>query len=328
LSSTTQNETQYPGNIIPIIPDGQGGVLATWSVSPLKGAVPQYPYQAVDVVAGVVGTLYNLPFSPQAVDITKQPDLVLGENGVAFVKGQTTATVNGVPTTVDEIISFNLGYVPPNLGPGVPSSPNWTYQAASGLSLSLIMSTAGNGLLAKSTDQNGNDTSLTFDSLGDPPIQGMLVHRSDARNLTPNGQQSGVSQIDYYADGVYLGIQSGGPVSLAGSISEVAAAPGTRPSGDAQHNGTTDPGLVLVAFQDCHLVDATTQGGTVWGRIPRYYLRSPAALLQPLQCSSSPPPTSQNSCYTVFEYIPELESSSCTVGDGWRKNGEVAMFLC
>ena len=45
LSSTTQNETQYPGNIIP---DGQGGVLATWSVSPLKGAVLQYPYQAVD----------------------------------------------------------------------------------------------------------------------------------------------------------------------------------------------------------------------------------------------------------------------------------------
>jgi hypothetical protein len=33
LSSTTQNETQYPGNIIP---DGQGGVLATWSVSPLQ----------------------------------------------------------------------------------------------------------------------------------------------------------------------------------------------------------------------------------------------------------------------------------------------------
>ena len=64
------------------------------------------------MVAGVVGTLYNLPFSPQAVDITKEPDLVLGENGVAFVKGQTTATVNGLPTTVDENISFNLGYVP------------------------------------------------------------------------------------------------------------------------------------------------------------------------------------------------------------------------
>jgi hypothetical protein len=149
------------------------------------------------------------------VDITKQPDLVLGENGVAFVKGQTTATVNGVPTMVDEIISFNLGYVPPNLGLGVPPTPNWTYQAASGLSLSLIMSTAGNGLLAKSTDQNG--TSLTFDSLGDPPTQGMLVRLSNGQRLTPDAQQSGTSQIDYCTNGLYLGIQNGGPVSIAGS---------------------------------------------------------------------------------------------------------------
>ena len=64
------------------------------------------------MVAGVVGTLYNLPFSPQSVNITKQPVLVLGDSGVAFASGTTTATVNGVPTTVDEIISFNLGYVP------------------------------------------------------------------------------------------------------------------------------------------------------------------------------------------------------------------------
>jgi hypothetical protein len=63
LSSTTQSETQYPGNIIP---DGQGGVLATWSVSPVPGAVLQYPYLAVDVVTGVVGTPYNLPFSPNS----------------------------------------------------------------------------------------------------------------------------------------------------------------------------------------------------------------------------------------------------------------------
>ena len=212
------------------------------------------------MVAGVVGTLYNLPFSPQAVDITKQPDLVLGENGVAFVKGQTTATVNGVPTTVDEIISFNLGYVPPNLGPGVPPTPNWTYQAASGLSLSLIMSTAGNGLLAKSTDQNGNDTSLTFDSLGDPPTQGMLVRLSNGQRLTPDAQQSGTSQIDYYTNGLYLGIQNGGPVSIAGSLDEEAAGPSIRPRGDGQHNGTTDPGFVLVATQDCHKTAAPPAG--------------------------------------------------------------------
>jgi hypothetical protein len=45
LSATTQNETQYPGNIIP---DGNGGVLATWSVSMVRGTQPTYPYEPVD----------------------------------------------------------------------------------------------------------------------------------------------------------------------------------------------------------------------------------------------------------------------------------------
>ena len=31
LSSTTQDEALLPG---PIIPDGQGGILATWTISP------------------------------------------------------------------------------------------------------------------------------------------------------------------------------------------------------------------------------------------------------------------------------------------------------
>jgi hypothetical protein len=57
LNSTTQNETQYPGNIIP---DGNGGVLATWSVSVVQGTQPTYPYEAVDFNGGAVGTSYNL----------------------------------------------------------------------------------------------------------------------------------------------------------------------------------------------------------------------------------------------------------------------------
>jgi len=78
LSSTTQNEALLPG---PIVPDGQGGVVATWTISPSNPPVPQYPYQAVDVVSGVVGTPYNLPFSPTTVAFGKSPTLVLGENG-------------------------------------------------------------------------------------------------------------------------------------------------------------------------------------------------------------------------------------------------------
>ncbi|MDR3675075.1 MAG: hypothetical protein P4N24_06265 [Acidobacteriota bacterium] len=81
LSTTTQNQALLPG---PIVPDGQGGILATWTISPSSGPVPQYPYQAADVVAGVVGTPYNLPFSPKTVSFGQSPAIVLGENGVAF----------------------------------------------------------------------------------------------------------------------------------------------------------------------------------------------------------------------------------------------------
>ena len=88
LSTTTQNQALLPG---PIVPDGQGGVLATWTISPFEPPVPQYPYQAVDVVSGVVGTPYNLPFSPTKVAFGQSPTIVLGENGVAFASGQTTA---------------------------------------------------------------------------------------------------------------------------------------------------------------------------------------------------------------------------------------------
>ena len=133
LSSTTQNETQYPGNIIP---DGNGGVLATWSVSVVQGTQPTYPYQAVDVSGGAVGTPYNLPFSPQSVNITQQPDLVLGESGVAFAEGPTTVTINGALTPVDQIASFNIS----------SGSPNWTYQAPAGDTLTIVEATGDGGI--------------------------------------------------------------------------------------------------------------------------------------------------------------------------------------
>ena len=100
----------------------------------------------------MVGTPYGLPFSPQAVTVGQYPDLVLGESGVAFASGSTTATVNGAPTVVSQIASFNIS----------SGALNWTYQATTGITLSLVEATAGNGLAAKSTDQTGTDTVLIF----------------------------------------------------------------------------------------------------------------------------------------------------------------------
>jgi hypothetical protein len=152
LSSTTQNEALLPG---PIIPDGNGGVLATWTISPARGPVPLYPYQAADVTNSVVGTPYNLPFSPASVTPFVSPTLVLGENGVAFASGQTTAS-DGV-TQVSQIASFNIasGFV------------NWTYQAGTQYTLSIVAAAHGNGVTAKLT-QSGEDTVVRLDSNGNP----------------------------------------------------------------------------------------------------------------------------------------------------------------
>jgi hypothetical protein len=137
LSTTTENEALLPG---PIVPDGQGGVLATWTISPSNPPVPQHPYQAVDVVNGVVGTPYDLPFSPKSVTFGDSPTIVLGENGTAFASGHTT-TSDGNNTPVDQVISFNIG----------SGAPNWSYQAPQG-ALSVIQATADGGVTINDSD--------------------------------------------------------------------------------------------------------------------------------------------------------------------------------
>jgi len=292
LSSTTQNEALLPGSIVS---DGQGGVLATWTISPSSGPVPQYPYQAVKVSGGVVGTPYNLPFSPQTVGHGQTPSIVLGENGTGFAAGNSTST-DGLNNAVSQIVSFSLA----------SGTPNWTYQETPGNSLSLIVSTAGNGLVAKSTDQSGNDTVLTFDSSGG--TQSQLRRGSEKAAVRPILQAglSGLSSIDYYSEALYLGFIGNLSAAVSGNLVLEASAPGTRPKGDAQHNGTTDPGLALVGTQDCHKV---SQDKTIVARYPIYRLRSPSTLTQELPCS-----TDSTQCYTVFEYIPQNQTGCGPAG--------------
>jgi Big-like domain-containing protein len=290
LSSTTQNEALLPG---PIVPDGQGGILATWTISPSSGPVPQYPHQAVDVVSGVVGTPYNLPFSPKTVAFGKSPTLVLGESGTAFGAGSSTTTDG---TAVDQVVSFVLS----------SGTPNWTYQGTAGNTLSLIAATAGNGLVAKITDQSGNDTVLTFNSSG---MQGQARRSSSRSSLKPivEAAISGLSNADYYAtNGSWLGLIGNNSVAVLGNFILEASAPATRPRGDAQHNGTTDPGLALVGIQDCHKVN---QDKTIVARYPSYSLRLPSNLAQEPPCS-----TDASQCYTVFEYIPQNQTGCGPAG--------------
>jgi len=197
LSSTTQNEVLLPG---PIIPDGQGGLLATWTISPVNPPIPPQPnphtFQASHVVGGAPGPAYDLPFDPHSVDgdnnpFNKRPlSLVLGENGVAFAKG-FAAKSDGSGSDVDQISSFNV-----NSG-----APYWKYQDPLGRGLSLIVSLAGNGLVVKATDSSNNDLVMTFDSTGS--ITGP--------SLTGAG-------IDYFVGNLWTGVSNNSLAELSGPL--------------------------------------------------------------------------------------------------------------
>jgi hypothetical protein len=172
LSSTTEDTSLLPGRTIP---DGQGGVLATWTVSPSNRPIPAHPYQASHVVGGIPGAPYDLPFTPRSLAAGDYPTLVLGENGTAFASGSTTTT-DGTNTNLSQISSFNLS----------TGIPNWNYQVQSPNKLSMIEATTGNGLAAKTTDQSGNETVQIFNSSG-----------AQGQTQSP---VSGVN-LDYYSNG-------------------------------------------------------------------------------------------------------------------------------
>ncbi len=138
---TTSNTTSLSGSSTApgrVIPDGQGGALATWSEGP-NGTVPASPPIMVTHLSPSGGGTYSLP-------ILETTQLVLGENGVAF------ATENAR----QKALSFNV-----NSGQVL-----WTYQAPAQSIFSIIASASGNGLVAKLTDQNGTDQVIRFNSNG------------------------------------------------------------------------------------------------------------------------------------------------------------------
>jgi hypothetical protein len=172
LSSTTQDTNLLPGRIIP---DEQGGVLATWTIAPSNPPSPIHPYQASHVVAGVPAAPYDLPFTPNVVTFGQYPMLVLGEGGTAFSTDGTD------PDNGPQIVASDL-----NSG-----SVHWSYRASAQSTLSLIASASGNALSAKLT-QNGIDTVVRFDAAG--------VATSDTWSGTG---------VDYFITDIWTGVASG-----------------------------------------------------------------------------------------------------------------------
>jgi hypothetical protein len=158
LDSTADDCNLFPGRIIP---DGDGGVLATWYVDqfyPPDAPPPQlplFPYHAARVSSGNVASPYVLPFPVKKVKYGQYPILALGESGTAFA----TDGANGDygPT----IASFNL-----NSG-----FTNWAYSTTPSNTLSIMTAMENNGVVVKT--KGINESILRINSAGSPNAGGI-----------------------------------------------------------------------------------------------------------------------------------------------------------
>jgi len=168
LSSTTANENLFPERIIP---DGSGGVLATWVIDPSAGSIPTNPYQAAHVVSGSIAANYSLPFTPASFvtgpdGLPINPSLVLGESGVAFATDGTSSGDSQNPGMGAKVASFQLA----------SGAVNWAYQVGTQSTLSLLAVLSGNLINISDSqaglsefDTNGNQTQLTQSAPGGLP---------------------------------------------------------------------------------------------------------------------------------------------------------------
>jgi hypothetical protein len=192
--------------------------------------------------------------------------MVLGENNVAFATDGTT------------VAAFDFA----------SGQTLWSYAAPSQYTFSIVSSAENNGLVGKVTDQNSADTVVRLDGSG-----------------TATDDTWTAGKIDYFIGNLWTGEASGmNLAAYAAPAPQEPSVPGTRPGGDPQHNGTTDPGLVLVATQDCHKASPATP--PLYARYPIYNLRLPT------DTTKTP---AQN--YTVFEFIPANPNARCSSFGGY-----------
>lgn len=156
-TTATQLGSSNVGNLWPgqIIPDGQGGILATWANDPTYPPAASHPYQAAHISSGIV-TLFDMPFAPQNLlrdsntGLPLDLPLVLGENLTAFV------SYGG------NLASFDLS----------SGNPNWNYQNSLGIAYAAYLDGGSLAVVdAQSNvtpvDSGGNaGTSSSLPSLG------------------------------------------------------------------------------------------------------------------------------------------------------------------
>jgi hypothetical protein len=163
LTSTTTNTNLFPGRVIP---DGQNGVVATWTFSPADNTTDPAPLRAARVSAAGTVTAFNLPIQPAQVlkdsnNIPVNPALALGGAATAFV------------TYGPQLASFDPG----------SGTPQWSYLSPSS-EISIVAADSTNGITAKTTAADGSEALVRFNASGSAtfnslPAMGRLVEPVD-----------------------------------------------------------------------------------------------------------------------------------------------------
>ena len=98
-ATTTQLSSSDSANLFPgtLMPDGTGGVVATWTIVNMNPPAAPLPYQAAYTVGGTVMSAYALPMAPTQVvnganGLPVNPSLILGESGIAFASYNSNLT--------------------------------------------------------------------------------------------------------------------------------------------------------------------------------------------------------------------------------------------
>jgi hypothetical protein len=105
--SSSNDSNLFPGSLMP---DGQGGVLATWTIVPPSGPTPTQPHQGAHIVSDSIVASYAMPLAPSELvtapnGLPMAPWLILGGTGGAFAVYVAPAQPSGQTST---IVAFDV----------------------------------------------------------------------------------------------------------------------------------------------------------------------------------------------------------------------------
>ena len=255
----------------PVIPDGQGGVVATWAISPSNlpqpPPVPPWHYiQAAQVVSGTVTANYDLPFTPKQ-PVFENLTLALGEGNTSFV------TDGRDPDNGPQIVSFDL----------TSGAVNWNYQAATQSTLA-VMASISDGSLAINDSQTGIVQLSTNGSASQVTGSlGSVAQYSWGGNWYVQGSQAAselMLPLDVDPAGIWAtpsgnASQNGGPDALCECLLQSTSTTGASQPAPAEAGGAFQPPTIATCPVICNLpppVFPATSCTTLTGNGPTYLI--------------------------------------------------------